>query len=133
LVTLLQENAVQEKRKNPRVKDKLVVVCQLPNGGEMETIEHSEDISDSGIRITIPKSVSKGDVITFKINLFEDAIPISAKGKIVWKKQIMPSDALKDVSGENDVAGLEFSGMDAVEAARIQSYFKRKVRKANDL
>ena len=122
---------MQEKRKSPRIKDNLIVVCKIPEGGALETIEQSEDISDNGIRITIPKSVAPGDVISFEINLFEDSIPIPVKGKIIWKNKALSMDKLKPENAGHDVAGLQFSSIAPLQQARIKDYFKRKNRKAN--
>jgi len=117
---------VQEKRKLPRVKDKLVVVCETPKGGNVEQIEHTQDLSEGGLKISIPKTAVLGDQLTIKIKLFNDEIPIAAKGKIAWKKD-KQTPAQIALIGE-DVAGLEFIGLDPKEEARIKRYLKRKLR-----
>lgn len=56
--------------------------------------------------------------MTLKINLLNDAIPISAKGRVIWKIE------------SSDTAGLEFSDLDDWEEGRVKSYIKRKLKDA---
>lgn len=118
---------MQEKRKYPRIKDKLIVACDMPSSGVIEAIERSEDLSLGGMRISIHKNAIKGDTVNCKIYLFNDNIPIEAKGRIVWKKE------LKKARGqESDIAGIEFSGLGAEEAKRLRDYISRRLNNSKE-
>jgi Tfp pilus assembly protein PilZ len=107
---------LQEKRKHPRIKEKLVVVCEAPEGTKLEQAAESEDLSAGGIRIFIPKKMVKGETVVLKINLFHDEIPIHAKGKVVWQK-------------DAGSAGLEFSGLGPEEERRLKDYLRKKIKR----
>lgn len=121
---------MQERRKSPRVKDKLVVLCEMPKGGKLERVEHSLDMSEDGLRLSIPKTVVQGDEIVVKINLLNDAIPLSLKGKVVWKKERSPADGAAQASVGEDVAGLKLSSVGPVHGVRLKRYVNRKLRES---
>ena len=50
---------MQEKREHPRLKDKLTVVCEIPECSKFEYLENRQDLSAGGIKISIPKKASK--------------------------------------------------------------------------
>lgn len=114
---------MKDNRKAVRIKEKLIVLCEMPKGGTIENIETSEDISEGGIKISIPKGVTKEDFVTIKICLFNDSIPIATKGKVVWKKGLGLFSKQKN---KKDLAGLQFVGIDEQEKLRLSNYIKNK-------
>lgn len=113
---------MQERRKSPRVKERLIVVCQLPEGATAETLGESHDMNATGIRVSVPQQAIQKTHLTFDIHLLSDAIPVPVQGKIVW--------VIANSEGKMQVAGIEFQGLDDVTKQRISGYIQSKIAKA---
>jgi c-di-GMP-binding flagellar brake protein YcgR len=117
---------MEEKRKYKRLKDKSVIFLKLPKGAKFADTASSEDISQGGIKISMPSEIVKGDTLDFDINIFHDAITIPVKGRVAWIKET------EDEKGEGKkyTVGIEFGAFDSFQKERVIRYVKRKERKA---
>ena len=123
---------MDERRKALRVKDKLVVVCRLPEGTTVEALGESHNISTAGIRVSVPHGAFTQHELTFDIHLMDDTIPIAARGKVVWViLQDRATAASKKGARRSDdpirLMGIEFQQLDEMTKQRISTYLNSKI------
>lgn len=121
---------MEERRKHKRLTKKMIVAYRLPKEAKIEQITTSEDISVEGIRIVIPKNTIKGEVVSVDINIFNDAIPILAKGEVVWIKKITAREFKKGKKSDERkfAVGIKFNKFDSFDGERIIKYITRKLQ-----
>lgn len=121
---------MEERRKHKRLTKKMIVAYRLPKEAKIEQIATSEDISVEGIRIVIPKNTIKGEVVSVDINIFNDAIPILAKGEVVWIKKITSKEVKKGKKSDERkfAVGIKFNKFDSFDGERIIKYITRKLQ-----
>ncbi|MCQ9205840.1 MAG: PilZ domain-containing protein [Omnitrophica bacterium] len=122
---------MEERRKHKRLTEKMIVAYRLPKEAKIEQITTSENVSADGIRIVIPKNTIKGDTVSVDINVFNDAIPILAKGEVVWIKKITSKEARKGKKSDQRkfMVGIKFNKFDRFDGERIIKYITRKLQK----
>lgn len=121
---------MEERRKHKRLTEKMIVAYRLPQEAKIEQITTSEDVSVEGIRIVIPKNAIKGEVVSVDITVFNDAIPILAKGEVVWIKKITSKEAKKGKKNTQRkfAVGIKFNEFDRFDGERIIKYITRKLQ-----
>ncbi len=115
---------MDEKRKERRVSDTLLVSYDLPQGGRVKHQATSENISHRGMKIKIAKNcareLSKGQIVNLTFQTLGDSIPVEVKAKIVWVGV--------NYSQDNNLCtvGFMFLDIDEFKKKRIDGYLKRK-------
>jgi|GEM_PF-1478263 len=129
----------REKRKHSRIDSKLVVfvIYKLKQEGRDILVEEhalSDDISEGGVRIVLPKELSKDKPLDLKVFLFSDPIPLPAKGKVVWsgerqRLEIKSKSASKEGTGKTYWIGIQFIEVDPDTQERIIRVVKKEFLK----
>ncbi|MFH0838947.1 MAG: PilZ domain-containing protein [Candidatus Omnitrophota bacterium] len=79
----------EEKRNAPRFKVKLDIMYTIPENPGYRNTCPSNDISTSGIQLTLREKLEKDTIIALELDLpHEDSKKkITAKGQVVWTKE----------------------------------------------
>lgn len=126
---------MEERRKYKRVPKKTIVFVVYRKDGEIlfEESAAGEDLSEGGIKISLPINAPRGEEMDVKVYMFSDPIPILTRGKIVWSKkaelfdsyEISRSDEIKQTAY---LAGIQFLNIDAFTRERILQWIKQELR-----
>lgn len=115
-----------EDKRAYRADKKTVVYVVYKKDGEtlMERSAAGQDISQGGMKLSLPKNIAKGEEVDLKIHVFSDPIPVSIKGKIVWsgKKAANP---FSDESRENDEKNIEY--LTGIEFINIDQFTRERI------
>ncbi|MBN3040166.1 MAG: PilZ domain-containing protein [Candidatus Omnitrophica bacterium] len=115
---------MEEKRKEPRIKDRVIVHYEIGEGRKIEQEVASRDISMTGIQISIERNLkddfSRWKKLELQLCVLEDVIPFILKGEVAWIKEDP-----EDIMGRY-LVGIEFISVDEFQKERLKKYINRK-------
>jgi hypothetical protein len=113
----LRKKAGKERRKMTRLDRSLEVIYSTPEEPDVKHRCLSQDISESGIRLTVDKKIPKSSTIRMQIDIPE-AGPVLSGGKIMWEHEV---SLLEDGNGPFNV-GIKFVDMDSDDEKVLLRY-----------
>lgn len=114
---------MEEKRKFVRIE--WPVVVQYKTLEEPFTKDQSigKDVSEGGVSFSVYERLPKGMAIDMQIQTPFDSLPIFAKGKVAW---------IKNVGEEHEKTfevGIEFIKIDLKDQKRLKEYIDNEIRR----
>lgn len=106
-----------ERRRFPRLAVSLIVDYSVSKTASIARAQ-TRDISAGGICLVVYEDIKAGTVLELKIYLPDNASPIAAKGKVIWKTEFSFSS---DSKSRFDM-GIEFSEIGESDRQKISLY-----------
>lgn len=103
-----------ERRKFPRYESAFEVEYTTEGTAAIESYSISKNISRGGICIRVSRIVQTGDILKLNIDPKDDKGPVSAVGRVVWKKDTEKNPAVLETD-----AGIEFTEINPYEIERL--------------
>jgi hypothetical protein len=116
-----------EKRKYVRVNEDLMVLAKEDAPRKQHLITLCKDLSENGAKLLIGQRLAVGASVELEINLPYDALPLLAKGRVVWIKEVRQAYDLNE--GYN--TGIELVELSEYDAARLQKYLDSRIVQEN--
>lgn len=113
---------MQEKRKFVRVQWPIVVQYKTLEEPYTKDQIVGSDISEGGISFTAYERLSKGITLDMQIQVPFDSMPIFAKGRVTWVKN------LGEEHQKTFEIGLEFTEVEPRDQKRLKMYIESEIK-----
>lgn len=117
---------MQEKRKFVRIDWPVVVQYRTLEEPFTEDQIVGKDVSEGGISFIVYERLTKETMLDMQIQTPFDSLPIFAKGKVVW---------IRNVGGEHEKSfeiGIEFTEIDSRDQKRLKVYIENEIRQRKE-
>lgn len=113
---------MQEKRRFVRIQWPVIVLYTTLEEPFTEDQIVGKDISEGGVSFIVYERLAKGTKLNMQIQTPFDSLPIFAKGKVVW---------IRDIGREHEKTfevGVEFTEIDSKDQKRLKMCIENEIR-----
>jgi len=113
---------MQEKRRFVRIQWPVIVLYTTLEEPFTKDQIVGKDISEGGVSFIVYERLAKGTKLDMQIQTPFDSLPIFAKGKVAW---------IRDIGQEHEKTfevGVEFTEIDLKDQKRLKMYVENEIR-----